>query len=153
MGKAKEHPPKAFETLEHQSNELCNLPKQILISLSFLLSPIFKRIIYKPLIRSTKVVVSAKERVPQLKTRSPNAHPPWEGVQPPPRPGFANYRQLWPIMADYPPPPPPAQLRAPLGGSGTFGAVDPPKRRGRSPRARRCSRIFNRCRSERSAAD
>ena len=52
-------------------------------------------------------------------------------------------------MADYPP----ADLCAPLGGSGTFGAVNPPKRRGRSPWAWWCSRIFNQRQSEQSAAD
>ena len=53
------------------------------MSLNFLFIANSLEIYFQLFITSSKVVVSAKERVPELKTPSPNAHPPWERVPSP----------------------------------------------------------------------
>ena len=87
-----------------------------------------------------------KKRIPEFKTRTPNARPSrGRGCNPPCR-----FCQLSAIKADYCAP---AQLPAPLGGGASLRASAPPKGTGRSPRVRRWSRILDRRRSERTAAD
>ena len=89
IAKSEEQLPKPFEMLCYRSNGICNLPKHFFLSLQTLYwSPFFEKTLVNPLRRSTKVVISPKKCVPKLKALSPNAHTPWEGVAPPPRPNL-----------------------------------------------------------------
>ena len=83
---------------------------------------------------------------PSLKPAPQTRVPPVGGVATPP----CRFCQLSAIKADYCAP---AQLPAPLGGGASLRASAPPKGTGRSPRVRGWSRILNRRRSERTAAD
>ena len=122
-----------------------NLSLQVFYWLQFC-----SNIVVEPLEESPKLFFLLKNAFRKLKRALQTSNPLGRGCNPPPLPGFANYRPLTPIIG---PPSPTAQLRALLGGSASLRAIAPPKRRGTSPRVRGCSRIFNRSRSERSAAD
>ena len=148
LRKAREHSPNACETLE-ELKKLLQLGKTSIRAFNFSFVRFHLRNFHLSFTLVTKTALFYKKLVSRFETRSSAAYPPLAGGALPSPRGFANYRPLRPIIR---PTSLPAQLRAPLGGRASLRAFDPSKRRGRPGRVRGWSRIFNRRRSEGSAA-